>query len=91
MRRYMLDANTVSHLLEAHPAVTRRVVAAPMAALCVSAITEGELLYGLAKRPEAKRLHAAVRELLKRVDVLPLVSATGRARACLRRGQARDD
>lgn len=31
----------------------------------------GELLFGLAKRPEALRLHAAVREFLRCVDVLP--------------------
>lgn len=67
----MLDTNTVSHLIKEHPAVTRRVVAAPMTALCVSAITEGELLFGLAKRPDAERLHLAVWEFLRRVDVLP--------------------
>lgn len=71
MKRYMLDTNMVSHLIKAHPAVVRRVVATPMAALCVSAITEGELLFGLARRPDAKRLHLAVQELLRRVDVLP--------------------
>jgi tRNA(fMet)-specific endonuclease VapC len=76
MKRYMLDTNTVSHLLKGHPDVARRVVAVPMASLCISAITEGELLFGLAKRPDAKRLHAAVHELLKRVDVLPWDSDT---------------
>jgi tRNA(fMet)-specific endonuclease VapC len=75
MKRYMLDTNTVSHLIKEHPAVVRRVVAAPMASLCISAITEGELLFGLAKRPDAKRLHLAVREFLRRVDVLPWDSA----------------
>ncbi len=67
----MLDTNTVSQLLKEHPGVVRRVVAAPMASLGISAITQGELLFGLAKRPEAKRLHLAVREFLRRVDVLP--------------------
>ncbi|MHB8166247.1 MAG: PIN domain-containing protein [Sulfuricella sp.] len=76
MKRYMLDTNTVSHLLRGHPAVARRVVAVPMASLCISAITEGELLFGLAKRPAAKQLHVAVREFLRRVDVLPWDSAT---------------
>ena len=71
MKRYMLDTNTVSHLIKEHPAVANRVVAVPMAALCISAITEGELLFGLAKRPDAKRLQLAVRELLRCVDVLP--------------------
>lgn len=75
MKRYMLDTNTVSHLIKKHPSVARRVVAAPIASLCVSAITEGELLFGLAKRPDAKRLHIVVRELLRRVDVLPWDSA----------------
>jgi tRNA(fMet)-specific endonuclease VapC len=67
----MLDTNTVSHLVKAHPAVARRVVDQPMASLCISAITEGELLFGLAKRPDASRLHLVVRELLRRVDVMP--------------------
>lgn len=71
MTRYMLDTNTVSQLLKAHPGVARRMVAAPLSSLCISSITEGELLFGLAKRPDAKRLHVAVRELLRRVDVLP--------------------
>ena len=71
MKRYMLDTNTVSYLLKGHPAVVRRVVETPMSALCISAITEGELLFGLVKRPEAKRLQVAVQEFLRRVDVLP--------------------
>ena len=71
MTRYMLDTNTVSYLVRAHPAVSQRVVAVPMAALCMSSITEGELLFGLARRPTAERLHTVVRELLQRVDVLP--------------------
>ncbi len=71
MKRYMLDTNTVSHVLKSHPGVIRRLVDVPMAALCISAITEGELLFGLAKRPAAKQLHLAVREFLRRVEVLP--------------------
>ena len=89
MKHYMLDTNTVSHLIKAHPAVVQRVIAAPMAALCISAITEGELLFGLAKRPEAERLHLAVRQLLRRVDVLPwggpIAQRYGRVRAELER------
>lgn len=71
MTSFLLDTNTVSHLIKGHPAVVRRIATAPMAALGISAITAGELLFGLAKRPRAKRLHTAVRELLRRVDVLP--------------------
>jgi tRNA(fMet)-specific endonuclease VapC len=71
MTRYMLDTNTISQLLKAHPKVSSRVTGMPMTSLRMSAITQGELLFGLAKRPEATRLHLAVRELLRRVDVLP--------------------
>ncbi len=84
--RYMLDTNMVSHLIKAHPAVVRRVTATPMAALCISAITEGELLFGLAKRPAAKQLHLAVREFLKRVDVLPWDTAVAEHYGTVRAG-----
>jgi tRNA(fMet)-specific endonuclease VapC len=89
MTRYMLDTNTVSHLLKKHPAVARRVVAVPITALCISAITQGELLFGLARRPDARALHDAVWEFLRRVDVLPWDAVTsevyGRARASTQR------
>ena len=89
MTRYMLDTNTVSHLLKKHPAVARRVVAVTITSLCISAMTQGELLLGLAKRPDATALHIAVRELLRRVDVLPWDAATsevyGPARAATQR------
>ncbi len=76
MTRYMLDTNTVSHLLKRHPAVTRRVVAVPITSVCISVITQGKLLFGLARRPDAKALHDAVREFLRQVDVLPWDAAT---------------
>jgi tRNA(fMet)-specific endonuclease VapC len=76
MTRYMLDTSTVSHLFKKHPAVTRRVVVVPITALCISAITQGELLFSLARRPDATALHSAVREFLRRVDVLPWDAAT---------------
>ena len=89
MTRYMLDTNTVSHLLKRHAAVTRRVVAVPITSVCISAITQGELLFGLARRPDATALHDAVREFLRRVDVLPWDAATsevyGPARAAAQR------
>jgi tRNA(fMet)-specific endonuclease VapC len=65
------------------------VVAAPITSLCISAITQGELLFGLAKRPDATALHVAVREFLRRVDVLPWDASTsevyGPARAATQR------
>ena len=90
MTRYMLDTNTVSQLLRQHPAVTRHVTTAPMAALCVSAVTEGELLFSLARRPAAKRLHRAVREFLRRVEVLPWESRAAERYGTLRAGLERN-
>jgi tRNA(fMet)-specific endonuclease VapC len=68
---YLLDTNTVSHLIKRHPQVTQHLLAVPMHSVCISAITAGELAFGLAKRPEAVALKAAVNEFLRRVEVLP--------------------
>ena len=71
MTVYMLDTNTVSCLVKKDPTATQRAKDVPISSLCISAVTEGELLFGLAKRPEAIRLHAAVKEFLRCVDVMP--------------------
>jgi len=42
----------------------------------ISVITEGELRFSLAKRPEAIRLKTIVSEFLQRVTVLPWQSST---------------
>jgi tRNA(fMet)-specific endonuclease VapC len=55
-----------------------------MANICISAITEAELLHGVAKKPEAKRLPIAVKEFLLRVEILPWGSKASRAYAELR-------
>ncbi|MDO4698834.1 MAG: type II toxin-antitoxin system VapC family toxin [Pasteurellaceae bacterium] len=69
--RYMLDTNMISHILKQHPNVMAKLLAVPMSSLYISAITEAEIHYGLAKKPEAYRLHKAVQELLLRLEVLP--------------------
>ncbi|MES1196404.1 MAG: type II toxin-antitoxin system VapC family toxin [Steroidobacter sp.] len=74
MTRYMLDTNTVSDLLRGNARSTKQLVSVPITSLCISSVTEGEMLYGLAKRPDAKQLHTAVMELLRRLDVLPWTS-----------------
>lgn len=83
----MLDTNIVSFLLKNSPLVVEKVKSLAMSDLCISVITEGELLYGLAKRPESKGLHALVRAFLARVPVLPwdrnVAFSYGRVRAVL--------
>lgn len=71
MTRYMLDTNVIGALVKNHPGVTQKIIAAPINSLCISAITEGEIYFGLTMRPEAKKLHRLVREILLHVDVLP--------------------
>ena len=83
--RFMLDTNTVSFLIRASsPPLKARLLSVPMAQLCVSAVTQGELVYGLARRPEASALRTAVRELLARLEVLPWDSLAAERYGALR-------
>lgn len=67
----MLDTNTVSYLVKGHPSVVERFEATDPAAICISAITHAELLYGLARRPEATRLAMLVHRFLAAVEIEP--------------------
>lgn len=87
--RYMLDTNTVSHLVRQQPKVVEHVVSMPMTMLCISAITAGELLFGLARLSTSSRLHRAVREFLERVEVLPWDIETAEHYAVMRAEQQR--
>jgi tRNA(fMet)-specific endonuclease VapC len=71
MKHYMLDTNMVSYVLKSNLNVIQHLTSKPISTICISAITAGELYYGLAKRPEAKALHKLVHEFLRSVDVLP--------------------
>ena len=74
--RFLLDTNTVSQIIRGvPPRVSERLAATPIEQLFLSAITEGELMFGLARRPEAVRLAEAVAAFLRRVEVLPWDSA----------------
>lgn len=84
MTRFMLDTNTASGLLKAEPKIVLRLKAGAPERVCLSVVTEAELLFGVAKRPDAKTLRAAVDELLAAIDILPWTSATARRYATLR-------
>ena len=77
----------VSYIIKGHTAVRRRLVGVPMYELAISAVTEGELRYGVARLPSAARLNTMVEELLIRVAVHPWDSAAaqeyGRVRSAL--------
>jgi tRNA(fMet)-specific endonuclease VapC len=81
----MLDTNTVSQAIRGSPiAVRQRLEAAATTEVCLSTITEGELRFGLARRPEARALAAAVGGFMDRVDILPWDSAAAEAYGVLR-------
>jgi len=67
---YLLDTNTVGYLVRTQPTVLARLVSHPPAQIHISAITEGELLFGLANNPSATRLHKTVSEFIRRTTVL---------------------
>jgi tRNA(fMet)-specific endonuclease VapC len=85
-RRYLLDTNTVSFIFKGNEAVLRRLSSIPMAQVAISAVTEGELRLGLARRPEATRLRQTVEEFLLRVAILPWDSEAAQQYGRLRAG-----
>jgi len=88
----MLDTNMVTKFVQGRREIVEQIIGRPIEDICVSVITEGELLYGLARRPQAHSLRTIVLEFLRRIDVLPwdrdAASEYGEMRAALgRRGQ----
>lgn len=70
--QYLLDTNTASFIIKSNiPAVNRKLVRVPIGQLFISSISEGELRYGVARRPGATKLRQLVEEFLLRVTVLP--------------------
>jgi tRNA(fMet)-specific endonuclease VapC len=69
---YLLDTNIASHVVRGdRPEVSRRLASIPTAEIGISAVSEGELRYGLARRNHPPVLSERVRQFLLRVDVLP--------------------
>ena len=70
--RYLLDTNMASYVIKGNfPQVRERLLEVSMAQVSISVVTEAELRFGVARRPEALRLKTAVEEFLLRVEVLP--------------------
>ncbi len=70
--RYLLDTNTASYVIKGNfPHVRERLLKIPMAEVGISVVTEAELRFGVARRPEATTLKTVVEEFLLRVEVLP--------------------
>jgi tRNA(fMet)-specific endonuclease VapC len=72
MSAHLLDTNIVAHIIRGdRPEILRKLARLPMADAVISAVTEGEIFYGLARRGYPAALTERVRQFLLRVDVLP--------------------
>lgn len=59
----MLDTNTVSYIIKGEPvAIREHLRQISMSNICISTITEAELLRGVAKKSDATKLAVAVSE-----------------------------
>ena len=83
--RYLLDTNTASYVIKGNfPRVRDRLLKVSMAEVGISAVTEAELRFGVARKPEAVRLKTAVEEFLLRVEALPWDSEAAQQYAQIR-------
>ncbi|HZD50486.1 MAG TPA: type II toxin-antitoxin system VapC family toxin [Silvibacterium sp.] len=94
---YMLDTNIASFVIkDSIPGLRAHVRGFRVNQIAVSVVTEAELLYGLARKPEATRLKPRVLEFLGAVKILPWTSDAAEhyalTRASLERiGRSLDD
>jgi len=84
--KYLLDTNTLSYIAKGNsPAARARLQALGTGDVaCISSITEAEVRYGLAKRPEARTLRSAIEGLLFKLRILPWGSTEAAAYGNLR-------
>ena len=85
----MLDTNTVSYIVKGRSMAARQALdgLGDNEVPCISAIVEGELRYGLVKRPQAGALHAWIEAFIDGVQVLSWGRAEARVYGELRARQ----
>jgi len=67
----MIDTDIASYIIKArYPSVDARFAQADPSRICVSAVTQSELLYGLKDLDPAHRLHISVRRFLRDTAIL---------------------
>ena len=82
---HLLDTNIVSYIIKGNvPSVDRWLAKVPVADVFISAVTEAELRYGVARRPDAKRLEILVEDFLRTVTILPWDSQAAKQYGWLR-------
>lgn len=69
--KYMLDTNIASFIIKGKsPKLELKFYALPLTTMCISMITRAELLYGVAKMPQATRLKSQVTYFLANIQTL---------------------
>jgi tRNA(fMet)-specific endonuclease VapC len=82
---YLLDTNTASFVIKGNvPGVRQHLSRVPMGQVAISTVTEAELRFGIARRPDAVRLKTIVGQFLLRVEILPWDSRAAASYALLR-------
>lgn len=90
MAEYMLDTDIASYIMGSKSRVLlEKLQTVPTSALCISAITKSEIMYGVEISPRRERDRAALEFFLRHVQVLdyPVEAAEdyGQIRAALRK------
>ena len=93
MAAYMLDTDIASYIMKrSNDRVVERIKTIPLSAMCISAIAESELWFGVESSPHRDRDQAALEDLLQYLQVLDYPAAAsleyGRIRANLKQGGA---
>lgn len=71
-RLHMLDTDIASYIIKRRsPSIEAKLFTIAPSMLCLSAVTQAELMYGLKKLPPGHRLHLAVRQFLQIISALP--------------------
>jgi len=71
MLRYMLDTDICSYVMKrSHETLLQRLQKVPVSDVCVSVITNSELLYGVEVSPRRQQNQAALTAFLNYVEVL---------------------
>ncbi|MGA2276242.1 MAG: type II toxin-antitoxin system VapC family toxin [Terracidiphilus sp.] len=87
---YLLDTNIVSYFVRGSSiAVREHLVRIPVAKMAISAVTEAELLFWIARRPGDERTRVSVRDFLMRVPSLAWDSRAAEVYAIQREQQQR--
>jgi len=85
LKRLMLDTNLASYIIKGTPPQARqRLAGLPPDSIVISAVTEGELLYGLARKGYPAAFKNLIQEFLLRLQILPWDSEAARVYADLR-------